>query len=231
MEPWWNEVKELAAPWADFKEVGGVLSGILGLLAAIITLAASLVGRAVVFIEAPGAGGVQPRPPIRLSLKSILKGWFSTLVWSVVVFGLAGVVLGILAVNQVQAELPRQQQPFRLEVNGIATHETVDNQRRYAEAFNNLLFMPGVQVVLLVLLGCVYVRGAYVAACSAKTTTMMKLTHGLIAIASFEIASVLFVQHFFPGMVEVSKPPLVAQWEFPAIVLGCILGAVMGSED
>jgi hypothetical protein len=209
---------DIRALWSELNDVHGVLAGALGLLTAIITLLTAVVSRTVAVRATPvGEFRETPRVPIRISLKSLLKGWFSTLFWSVLCLGIAGVALGFLAAKRVEDRAGSQRQAI--------------SEEHWRAEFNNLLTVERVQVVLLLVAGCVYVRGAYVAARSAKTTSLMKLTHGLVAVASFELAATLFLHHYFPELLEASKPPLIQQWEYVAMAAGCVIGAIMGSED
>ena len=81
------------------------MSGVLALITAFLNLLASAVGRASVSMFG-GPAAVEQRLPLKLSLKSILKGWISLLIWSTIVFFIAGFVLAFLAHQRTSAQAP-----------------------------------------------------------------------------------------------------------------------------
>ncbi len=223
-----TSLPDINAWLAENKELATIISGILGLLTACVGLLASLLGRAtVVLVHGSSAGTAQyPRLPLKLSLKSVLKGWISILIWSAIVFFIAGFVMAFLASRQ----SPAVPEPPAGALAPEVERPDFDLQRSI-KMMEDLLKPESAQIVVLVLIGLVYMRGAYVAARSVKTTMLMKMCNALIAIATLEIGSALLVQHFYPEMLAMTKPLLVQKWEYVVIAVAALLGAILGSED
>jgi hypothetical protein len=110
--------------------------------------------------------------------------------------------------------------------------ERAELGRRWQGALDTLVKTRQVQILALVVLGLVLVRGSYLAACSARTTTLLKMTHGLFAGVSLAGVLVLSGYLFFPNVLSEwgTQLVLVKQWGVVALGLGCLLGSVLGCE-
>ena len=124
----------------------------------------------------------------------------------------------------VNPEAPPAEQPKP--VNELNWEEIETKQRKLLERY------PQLQVLLLVLMGLVYARGSFIAADAAKTTYLMKFTHGLIAVASLELGVGLLLNHYYPQAFNTAYPEtILIQWGTITLIVGCVVGSVLGSEE
>ncbi len=269
----WSELLQKGVPWAtDYVDVAvvdvaQVAAGVIGLIGSAVSLVMTLVG------SVPGVSRhpqEQPSgPPLRFSLKSILVGWISTLVWmmvaQIVFFVGSGIYLAHEAKRQppplIEAKTPAHQQrfgnhnekwrqsgekgrhpPVTEKLSSLETQPQQNPKRKgqtqpgFWEESNQQLREhlekePRLQVLLLVLMGLVYARGAYVAASCSKTTVMMRLTHGLIAVGSLEITAGYLIHRYCPELLSFDPPTILAYWSPVCLIVGCVVGSILGSED
>jgi hypothetical protein len=245
MDTWWHELENLNKWLTDNEQFAKLFAGLVSLLTALVGLLTAVVGRATTVVFGGGREGTPatPRLPLKLSLKAILKGWLSIVIWTVLV-SLASGLLGILFAIKQQEQRPPLAPPAPAAMADKGSHpeeapppegrRPPQQQLDYQHFINEMkkdLQPPWVQVLLLVLSGCIYARAAYVTAHSVKTTGLMKVINAFIAVGSFELASALVAYQFDPEMLAVMTPPLIAKYQYVCLFLSGLLGGILGAED
>lgn len=250
----------------DILEAGRSLDtyqGLFAFLVAIVTCFAAILKRKVFVIHSDKP----PGPPLRFSLKAILKGWFSVIIWTILLF-LCGILIVVKIAemrisdqfteirgnellmnidspskdtsdsyrNENQSISSKYSSQSTLKSSNDKSSDTTSpsTERRQAKTVevDKILANEQFQVILLVLLGCVYARAAYIASRSARSTSLMNLAHGLLSVAGFWIVLGLFMNAHFPEISEGGRDMNFAyEWEWVSLAVGCIVGAIMGSED